>query len=65
MVYLDMVGANTKKHASGCLVLLQAFYILSAILEYILSYVKPPKPLLAYLQCPLLPKVSSIIMHLS
>ena len=43
----------------------QAFYILSAILEYILSYAKPPKLLLAYLQFPLLPKVSLIIMHLS
>ena len=42
-----------------------ALYTLSAILKYSFSYTRLPEPLLIYLEYPLLPKVSTLVMHLS
>ena len=42
-----------------------ALYTLFAILEYSLSHMGPPKPLLAHLQGLLLPKVSTLVIHFS
>ena len=40
-------------------------YALVAILQYSLSHIRPPEPLIAHLQGPLWPKVSRLIIHFS
>ena len=61
---LDMEGANTNQWAFKCQVSFLALYTISAILKYSLSNMRPPEQLLAYLEYPLLPKTSTLVMPL-
>ena len=45
---LKMAKANTNQRACNYLVFLFSLYTLFSILEYSLSHVRPPKPLLAH-----------------